>query len=234
MPLQPVKDIEEYEKLRNILKTKFQGEKTGEQTLLEDRTKLFKPLISIQRETSKAIQDKIVDSNISNTLVPLTREFQRKNDQIEMLMEQPFFRESIPEQPLLREAIINLNAGLDTSDIENLNDMSFELPNVVFEKKTIGETLQKIKTENRSIGQMLGKGPSSKTIDAREKGIYESRKNTLEKYSKNIRGLEGAEQFEKTGKGLKRQYDVIYYSNPDDLLNNFLLLCASKQAGNTG
>jgi len=56
----------------------------------------------------------------------------------------------------------------------------------------------------------------------------------LEKYSKNISGLEGAEQFEKTGKGLKQQYDVIYYSNPDDLLNNFLLLCASKQAGNTG
>src|SRR5882757_9918370 len=98
MPLQPVKDIEEYEKLRNILKTKFQVEKTGEQTLLEDSTKLFKPLISIQQETSKAIQDKILDSNISHTLVPLTREFQRKNDQIEMLMEQPFFRESIPEQ----------------------------------------------------------------------------------------------------------------------------------------
>jgi len=58
---------------------------------------------------------------------------------------------SIPEQLLLREAIINLNAGLDTSDIENLHDMSFELPSVVFEKKTIGETLQKIKTENRSI-----------------------------------------------------------------------------------
>jgi len=81
---------------------------------------------------------------------------------------------------------------------------------------------------------MLGKGPSSKKIDAREKGKYKSRKNTLEKYSTNIRGLEGAEQFEKKGKGLKHQYDVIYYGNPDDLLNNFLLLCASKRAGNTG
>ena len=149
-------------------------------------------------------------------MFPLLESY-KKNDRIEMLMEQPFFRES--EKP--RETIIYLNAGLDTSNVENLNDMNFELPSVVFEKKTIEETLQNIKTEKRSIGQMLGKGPSSKKTNVKEKGIYEYRKNTLEKYSKNIRGLEGAEQFEKTGKGLKRQYDIIYYRNPDELLNNF-------------
>ena len=34
--------------------------------------------------------------------------------------------------------------------------MSFELPSVVFKNKTVEETLEKIKTENRSIGQKTG------------------------------------------------------------------------------
>ena len=52
---------------------------------------------------------------------------------------------------------VDLDANLNETDRENLQDMSFELPSVVFKNKTVEETLEKIKTENRSIGQKLGK-----------------------------------------------------------------------------
>ena len=52
---------------------------------------------------------------------------------------------------------INVDANLNETDIENLQDMSFDLPSIVFINKEIEETLNKIKTENRSIGRKLGK-----------------------------------------------------------------------------
>jgi hypothetical protein len=123
---------------------------------------------------------------------------------------------------------INLDADLNETDIENLQDMSLELPSVVFNNKNIEDTLERIKTENRSIGQKLGK---SQTINDKEKLIYTSRKKTLEIYKQKIQGLEGARQF--VGKGLKK-IDVIYYSSIDDLCSKLAELYAAKQAGNNG
>ena len=85
--------------------------------------------------------------------------------------------------------------------------MGFELPSLVFKNKIIEETLENIKTENRSIGQKLGKGPVGQKVEAKEKDIYRSQKKTLDVYKQIIDGLDGAKQFvstpKKTGKGLK-------------------------------
>ena len=40
--------------------------------------------------------------------------------------------------------------------------MSFDLPSVVFKNKTVEETLEKIKTKNRSIGQKHGRNTKLK------------------------------------------------------------------------
>jgi hypothetical protein len=94
-------------------------------------------------------------------------------------------------------------------------------------------------------------------VEAREKEVYRSRKQTLVKYKNIIEGLEGAKQFVSTpknkgsstaslgtGKGLKvdrlRRSNrrcrtaggVIYYSSVDDLCSKLAKLDASKQAGN--
>ena len=104
------------------------------------------------------------------------------------------------------EFVVDLDAGLNETDRENLQDMEFELPSDVFKNKTIEETLESIKTENRSIGQKLGKLGK---VDGKEKEVYESRKKTLVTYRQIILGLEEAKQFvstpKKTGKGLRAQ-----------------------------
>ena len=105
---------------------------------------------------------------------------------------------SSPKQEYIK---INLDADLNETDIENLQDMSFDLPSVVFKNKEIEETLNKIKTENRSIGQKLGKNAKDN-----EKQIYISRKKTLDVYKQKILGLEGAKQF--VGKGLKKNKEA--------------------------
>jgi hypothetical protein len=123
---------------------------------------------------------------------------------------------------------------------------------VVFKNKTIEETIEKIKRENRSIGQKLGKGSVAQKQDKREKAVYKSQKKTLEVYKQIIEGLEGAKQFvstpKKTGKGLKNAargrtgdargrtggIDVIYYPSVEDLCIKLHKLHAAKQAGNNG
>ena len=85
--------------------------------------------------------------------------------------------------PKQEDITINLDADLNETDIENLQDMSFGLPSVVFKNKEIEETLNKIKTENRSIGQKLGK-----KAKGNEKQIYISRKRTLDFLKQKILG----------------------------------------------
>ena len=75
--------------------------------------------------------------------------------------------------------------------------MSFDLPSVVFKNKTVEETLNKIKTENRSFWQKLRKASK---LDARDIQICTSQKNTLATYREIINGLEGATQFVSTPK----------------------------------
>ena len=85
MTLQPIKDVSEYKRLKLTLRDRFESEKTGDQTLLEEQTKKYKPLLSSQRELSKTMQDvanQIVESqNEGQTalqpLLPLLQNIQR-------------------------------------------------------------------------------------------------------------------------------------------------------------
>ena len=54
--------VKRYRDQRDRLKKQFEAEKVGEQSLFTTQTKLFKPLIETQKETSKTIQDKILCS----------------------------------------------------------------------------------------------------------------------------------------------------------------------------
>ena len=176
---------------------------------------------------------------MSNALVPLVRELEKRNDQVDSLMEQPFYSQEIPAIAQASPEImtVDLDAKLNETDRENLQDMSFELPSVVYKNKTVSEVLEKIKTENRSIGQKTGKGSK---LDQKQIEICESQKHTLETYKRIVQGLQVVtKQFistpKKTGKGLKNKLvDVIYYPNIEDLCAKLQQLDAAKQAGNTG
>src|SRR5579863_2647519 len=96
--LQPVKDIGEYKRLKETLKDRFENERTGDQDLFREQAKIFQPLINTQQQTVKAIKDSqdVNSTAINNALLPIVRELERRNDQVNFLAEQPFYREELP------------------------------------------------------------------------------------------------------------------------------------------
>jgi len=235
MPIQPLKDIGEYKKIKESLRNRFDAERTGDQNLLTEQTKLFQPLINTHEQAVKAIR-----GNKDASLGVLTKELQRRNDQFDLLSEQPFYRYEIdPGLPALQankpaskpRIEINLDSDLTENDKKNLKTMRLKLPSEVFDEKKIEEVLAKIKTMNRTIGQQLGK---NSIATKPQKESYESQLETLKIYRKKILGLEGAQQF--VGKGLtrKKTHDVILYQSIDDICSKLEQLIAAKKAGNTG
>src|SRR5579863_1668792 len=146
--LQPVKDISEYKRLKESLKDRFENERTGDQDLFREQTKILQPLINTQQKTVKAIKDSQDASStaITNALLPVVRELERR-EQADSLMEQPFYREELPAIAQTSPDImkVDLDANLNQTDLENLEDMSFELPSSVFKNKTVEDVLEKIK-----------------------------------------------------------------------------------------
>jgi len=237
--LQPVNDTAEYKRVKKVLTDRFENERTGDQDLFREQTKILQPLINTQQQTVKAIKDSqdVSSTAITNALLPIVRDLERR-EQADLLMEQPFYHEELPAIAQASPDIlkVDLDGNLNQTDLENLEDMSFELPSNVFKHKTVEETLEKIKTENRSIGQKLGKNTKLKPQELK---VYQSRKETLKTYQEIIEGLQGAKQFvstpKKTGKGLKNKIvDAIYYHSLDDLCKKLVELDVAKKAGNTG
>ena len=57
MTLQPIKDVSEYKRLKQTLRDRFESEKTGDQSLFEEQTEKYKPLLSSHQEISKTMRD---------------------------------------------------------------------------------------------------------------------------------------------------------------------------------
>ena len=276
MTLQPIKDVSEYKRLKLTLRDRFESEKTGDQTLLEEQTKKYKPLLSSQKEIAKTLQNvasQIVESqNEGQTalqpLLPLLQNIQRAQVAAPRLL--PSLPTAItlsnyatPQSSLIgqdakshiplpvastssrRDPIkVDLDDGFDRQDVDNLVELKLPLPSEVYETDTIPLTLDKIKTYNKSIGQFLGIGPSSKKISNAKKVQLESQRDTLKKYRDRLENTESAKNLVapvksgKSGKGIpeanKAIHEISFYSSVDDLCNRLALLCAAKQAGNTG
>src|SRR4030088_3417593 len=147
----------------------------------------------------------------------------------------PLEIESIPQSTPQKHPVtlIDLDGTLllNQTHLENLEDMGVDLPSVVQSKGTYSDTMNKVNNESKKLGQLLRK---DRTKDKKERALYESQKNTLNKYRKKIKGLIETEQFIKTGKGLSpkirklvkpkrgrgrpRIYlDVILYNSPYEL-----------------
>ena len=72
MTLQPIKDMNEFKRIKESLKSRFEAEKTGEQALFIDQSKLLEPLINVQKQTTQELQ-KQTESNQD-----IVRELQRQ------------------------------------------------------------------------------------------------------------------------------------------------------------
>src|SRR6185436_15219123 len=106
--------------------------------------------------------------------------------------------------------LVDVDKGLlNDTNRENLEDMGLDLPSVVQKRGTFKETLEKVESENKSIGQFLG--IKSKKTES-ERLVYESYKETLKIYKRVIKALQETQQFitskdasKKTGTGLCRR-----------------------------
>ena len=211
----------------------------------------------VQKETSKSIQDKIVAGQdaTSNALIPFTRELQRRNDQVETLQNLPFYNlppeiENAPQSTPIKApvvTVIDFDKGLDKTQREDLQDMSFDLPSVVFQKDSVEETLKKIETKNRQLGQYL-REDSKKNEE--EKLVYKSQQDTLKIYRESLLlASKGVKRFKKSGEGLRKHKsvklkrgrgrpkmypDTIIYANPNELCEKLAESITAKRAGNTG
>ena len=244
-------DVKYYTQQRDALRNRFRADKTGDQTFLTEQTKLFQPLLESQQE----IQDKLIENQqaTSNVIAPFVSELQKRNNIMEDSQYLPFYNapieiQDIPQSTPVKSnfAYIDLDQKLDTSDIENLQDMSLDLPSQVQREKTFQDALRKVKSERHSIGAQLGKAAKQKPSD-KERQLLESRKTTLIKYKKLIVHAQIAtEHFQVSGKGLalcrpkrnrgrpKTRPDSIIYNNPDDLLQKLHEHIVAKEAGHTG
>jgi hypothetical protein len=253
------KFIEIYKRQRDMLKQRFEDEKTGDQTQFTDQSKLFKPLIETQEKTSKAIQDKIVTSQeaTSNALVPIARDLHKRIEQMESLQDLPFYNiqpgiEDVPQSTPKKDIDIidiDLDKGLNDTHRENLLLLELDLPSEVWKKGNIEETLNKITSKKRSLGQ-AGRDDRGVKKSLAEKLMIESQKETLKFYKKLILGLKEAEIFtKKSGEGMRKPKpfklkrgrgrpktypDTIMYNNSKDLFNKLFELVSAKKAGNTG
>src|SRR6266516_5293086 len=129
--------IKEYAEQRDLIKKRFEVERTGEQQQYIDQTKLFKPLL----DTQKGIHEKNVSGQdtLSNALTPLVNELRKRNEPVDDLTS--FFHDprEIEDVPTAHSTpkqkddgySYDLNILLDESDRINLRDMSLPLPNDV-------------------------------------------------------------------------------------------------------
>ena len=138
-----------------------------------------------QHDATKDIQKQLITNQNSADI--FTKELQRRNDNQDLLMEQPFFQSDFPihfpakaieddhvfrpdetlgEVPDIPGTttpakLIDLNRGLSSVDMYNLLDMNMDAPSDVFKKNTADDMLEKVKTFNRSSAQCLRVGSSS-------------------------------------------------------------------------
>ena len=125
-------DINRYTKAKNEVKQMFRNEKLGIQQHYSDQEKLFKPIIDTTKETTKNLEQRIVDNrqNLNDIFVPFTNQLMRANDQREAIQAMPFYTSDIPDAsyrestPKKGTLIVNLDNDLDETDRENLQDLS--------------------------------------------------------------------------------------------------------------
>src|SRR5258708_25528002 len=218
MPLLPIRDIKESKRIKDTLINRFESERSGDQIFQIEQTKVFKPLLDNQKETSKATQDKIVSaqeairSSTNNELVPLVEELKRRNDQIDMIVSQPFYQAQIKEVPQQPDPIaqstpekksdyyyynLDIDQNLNTTAMENLEDMGFNLPSKVLAEGLNEDILNLIKKEKARLGQYISDATrAGKTTSAKkDKEINISRKTTLEKYRKELLDTKAGEKY---------------------------------------
>lgn len=252
--------IERFKMLKKIIKQDDIDKKLGKQHSYESHSKLFKPIIDTAKETSKDLQQKIVDdrTNLNNVLVPFTNQLIQANNDRAAIQAMPFYNSDIQEERFSPRPVasstptkdtpdmfIDLDKLLSDTDKENLKDMSLPLPSEVIEQRNYDSVLEQIKSLNRQCGQYTGKASKK---DEKEKEMYKSRRETLEMYKMSLDEQQKALKYKageglkskkkklvkpKRGRGRPKTDHIVVYSSPYDLRQQLIKFMSAYNAGHT-
>jgi hypothetical protein len=211
--------------VKQKLKQHFRDKRSNEQSLIKEGEKYFNPVTKAQKEVSREILESLNKNqeNITNSLVPYTRNLERRIDQVEDLHSLPYYNapleglEGISQSTPIKEGFtknIDLDNGLNDTDKENLSIFYLDLPSDVLKKGTHIATLQKLSGCEIKIGKVLSeKDKKGKKSSGGEKEIAKSQKETFKKYRDRINLIKSAYKEEVFGDGLE-----IKDMNNDDLI----------------
>jgi len=145
--------------------------------------------------------------------VPFAQEIKIRGYQLDMFAEQPYYQQQLPEiqakpESNIRQLILNLDKHFDDEDINNLNDISFELPSkFVNNQNDMSFELPSKLVENKSDDKIKGefidlvnkinaKERSLRSLKSNKKSereglteMYTSQYKTLKKYGGRLNQL---------------------------------------------
>ena len=144
-----------------------------------------------KKEASKKILESLNKNqeNVTNSLVPFTRNLERRIDQVEDLHSLPYYNapleglEGISQSTPKKEGFtknVDLDNGLNDTDRENLSFFELDLPSNVLKSGTHIEILKKLAGCEIRIGKVLSeKDKKGKKSSEAEKEIATSQKEKL-------------------------------------------------------
>ena len=254
-------DVKKYKMLQNELKQYFRDKKLGKQQSYDSQSTLFQPIIDTAKETSKELQQQIVDdrTNLNNVLVLIANQLIQASNDRAAIEAMPFYHSDIQQERFSPRPIASSTPTKDTSgvvfdldkllsdtDIENLKNMKLKPPSEVIKQGNYDSVLEEIKTLNRQCGHHTGKASKK---DETEKEMYKSRRETLELYKMSLEAHRDALKF-KAGEGLKRKKkklvkpkrgrgrpktdNSMVYNTPEDLIQKLTEFMSAYSAGNSG
>lgn len=220
------------------LKQYYRDKRNDEQSMLREREKYLNPVIKAQQESAKAIVDSFSKNQetFTNSLMPFTRNIEKRIDQVENLQRLPYYNipiEDIPQSTPKKEAFIldvNLDKGLNETDRENLSLLELDLPSDVLKNGTYDETLKKINAIAISLGKTISeKDKKGRKMDYKEKEIAQRQRETLTKYREKLNLIKSAYEKEVLGDGLN-----INDLNTDDIVTKFYETIQAVKNGVSG
>ena len=186
-------DPSTYSKVKNEVKEMFRDEKVGKQQTYENQSELFKPIINSTKEvaldekqslnaqlrSASSLMKNILAHRDNEQRLALRQAIQDMSGLSDVFTEP---KESTPKAPR-----VDLNKGFDQSDIENLQDLSLPLPHeVFFNIDEIPEILKEVTSKIKTLAQEFREDILTKKSEG-EKKMYQSQRNTFDKYKRRLK-----------------------------------------------
>ena len=142
--------LQHAKEINQNLKQYYRDKRSNKQSIWRESEKYWNPVIKAQQESAKEIVDSLSKNQdiFSNALMPLTRNIEKRIDQVENYQALPYYnfpiedvRQSTPKRDVFT-LDINLDKGLSETDKDNLSLLELDLPSDVLRNGTYEQIIK--------------------------------------------------------------------------------------------